>query len=332
MSCWCGLDLSWLWNLLTQIGESVTSWFNNIWGVAQNIINTGQGIFSGLVSFGSILWDAITKAFNTLGSWFYNALKWIHDGIKYFADIFGQWFSHAFQWIGSGLNWIAQQIWGFGRWIYNGLIYVWNLIVNVFYGVWDALRGFFGGIAEAIGSWWKNVVGGLNSWFSNLIVGIRRKLIQAIMADVGIYFGWKSMERLTHASSLKEAGLSLLGLLSAPFVGYLFGNMINGIIPSPSTTPIQLIPEIPPFSYSPPSLAIGLPTEMPYPELGTPPSAPPLTTERGLPYDVTSSISLTFDAMIATRDKTASITTTIDTTLQTDFSASITSTIEYEVS
>jgi hypothetical protein len=325
------LDLGWLWNLLTQIAQSITSWFSNVWSAAQNIVNTGQGIFSGLVSFGSIIWDAITKAFNTLGSWFYNAFKWIYDGVTYWADIFGQWFSHAFQWIGSGLNWIAQQIWSFGQWIYNGLTYVWNLIVNVFTGVWNAITQFFSGIASAIGSWWSGVVGGLNSWFSNLIVGIRRKLIQTIIADVSIYFGWKSMERLTHASGLKEAGLSVLGLLGAPFVGYLFGNMINGIIPSPSTTPIQLIPEIPPFTYIPPSLVIGLPTERPYPELGTPPSAPPLTTERGLPYDVTPNISLKYDATISTCDKTASITTTIDTTLQTDFSASITSTIEYEV-
>jgi hypothetical protein len=326
------LDLGWLWNFLTQIGGTVTSWFNNIWSSAQNIVNTGQGIFSGLMSFGSIIWDAITKAFDTIGKWFWNAFKWIYDGIKYWAEIFGQWFSHAFQWIGSGLNWIAQQIWGFGQWLYNGLIYAWNLIVNMATGVWNAITQFFSGIASGIGSWWSSVVSGLNSWFSNLVVGIRRKLVQTVMADVGIYFGWKSMERLTHASGLKEAGLSLLGLLSAPFVGYLFGNMINGIIPSPSTTPIQLIPEIPPFTYTPPSLAIGYPTERPYPELGTPPSAPPLTTERGLPYDVTSDISLNYDAAISTCDKTASITTTIDTMLQTDFSASITSTVEYEVS
>jgi hypothetical protein len=93
------------------------------------------------------------------------------------------------------------------------------------------------------------------------------------------------MERLTHASGLKEAGLSVLGLLSAPFVGYLFGNMINGIIPSPSTTPIQLIPEIAPFTYTPPTLEILTPTEKPYPYIGTAPS--PITVGAGLPYDLT---------------------------------------------
>jgi hypothetical protein len=193
--------------------------------------------------------------------------------------------STAFSWIGSAFAWIAQQIYNFGVWIYNGLTFIWNWIVNMAIGVWNAITNFFSGIGSAIGSWWGSVVGGLNSWFSNLVVGIRRKLVETIMADVSIFFGWKSMERLTHAKSLKEAGLSVLGLLSAPFVGYLFGNMINGIIPSPSTTPIQLIPEIEPFTYTPPTLEILTPTEKPYPYIGTAPS--PITVGAGLPYDLT---------------------------------------------
>jgi len=333
MSYLMSYDLDWLWRLLGELTDAVISWFQSLWDVTQKIVNTGQGIFTGLVAFGSALWDAITKAFYTLGAWLCDAFKWIYDGIKYWAEIFGQWFSNAFQWIGSGLNWIAQQIWSFGQWIYNGLTYVWDLIVNVFTGVWSVITQFFSGIASAIGSWWSNVVGGLNSWFSNLIVGIRRKLVQTIMTDVSIYFGWKSMERLTHASGLKEAGLSVLGLLSAPFVGYLFGNMINGIIPSPSTTPIQLIPEIPPFSYTPPPLAIGYPTERPYPELGTPPPSPLLTTERGLPYDLTLRMPrpLTYDYTTASTDRSLTMpSTTYDTTLSTTDNSLTTPSITYE--
>jgi hypothetical protein len=92
------------------------------------------------------------------------------------------------------------------------------------------------------------------------------------MADVGIFFGWKAMERLTHANSLKEAGFSLLGLLGAPFVGYLFGSMINGLVPTPSTETIQIIPAISPFTYTPPTLEVETPTA---PGAPTPPPTPP---------------------------------------------------------
>jgi len=298
-------DLSWLWNALKGVTDTIGSWFSSLWSWAQNIVNTGQGIFNGLVAFGSQIWDALCKFGETIGSWFSTAFKWIYDGFCYIADVFGQWVSTAFGWIGSAFSWIAQQIYNFGAWIYNGLTFVWNWIVNMAIGVWNAITQFFSGIASAISSWWGNVVSGLNSWFSNLIVGIRRKLVQTIIADVSIYFGWKSMERLTHASGLKEAGLSVLGLLSAPFVGYLFGNMINGITPSPSTTPIQLIPEIAPFTYTPPTLTIEAPSEKAYPSIGEP--LKPIGYFSGI-NEVTTPIKLTYDVdMFRQQSKALSI-------------------------
>jgi hypothetical protein len=310
-------DLSWLWNLLGGLVDAIISWFLSLWGVTQKIVNTGQGIFTGLVAFGSALWDALIKSFNTIGSWFYNAFKWIYDGFCYIADVFGQWVSTAFGWIGSAFAWVAQQIYNFGMWIYNGLAFIWNWIVNMATGVWNAITQFFGGIASAIGLWWGSVVSGINSWFSNLVIGIRRKIVQTIIADVSIYFGWKSMERLTHASGLKEAGLSVLGLLSAPFVGYLFGNMINGIIPSPSTTPIQLIPEIAPFTYTPPTLEILTPTEKPAPYMGVAPVPP--VVGAGLPYDIALRIPRAPACDYTTKTTDASLTmpsTAYDSTLE----------------
>jgi hypothetical protein len=254
-------DLSWLWNTLQGIVDTIGSWFSSLWSWAQDIVNTGQGIFSGLVAFGSQLWDGMIKAFQGLGKWFYDAFNWIWQGLVGLGETLGSWLSTAYQWITSGLQWIANGIWSFGSWIYNGIAFVWNWIINAYKGVWSAFVNFFGGIASAIGNWWGGVVNTVNSWFTNLVVWFRRKLIQTIMADVGIYFGWKSIERLTHASGLKDAGLSLLGLLGAPFVGYLFGSMINGLIPTPSTETMQIIPSIPLFSYAPPSLEVETPTE-----------------------------------------------------------------------
>jgi hypothetical protein len=296
-------DLSWLWNVLQGVVSTIQSWFNSLWSVTQNITNTGQGIFSGLVAFGSQIWDAICKFAETIGSWFYNAFKWIYDGFCYIANVFGSWVSTAFSWIGSAFAWIAQQIYNFGQWIYNGLTFIWNWIVNAATGVWNAITQFFSGIANAIGSWWGSVVSGINAWFTNLIVGIRNKIVNTIMADVSIYFGWKSMERLTSAPSLKDAGFSILGLVGAPLVGYLFGSIVNGLIPTPSTAPIQLIPEITPFTYSPPSLTIVTPAEKPAPYMGTAP--PPVAVGAGLPYDTTLRMpsAPTYDFTTTTSDR-----------------------------
>jgi hypothetical protein len=155
------------------------------------------------------------------------------------------------------------------------------------------------------------------------------------MADVGIYFGWKSMERLMSASSFKDAGFSILGLISAPFVGYLFGSMVNGLIPTPSTAPMQLIPEITPFTYSPPPLEIQTPMEKPAPYMGVVPAPP--TVGAGLPYDVALRMpgALTCDYTTTTKDASLRMpATACDLTLEsTDTNLTMPAiAYEYEVS
>jgi hypothetical protein len=270
-------DLSWLWTTLQQIVSSIQSWFSNLWTVAQNITNTGQGIFSGLVAFGSQIWDAIIKAFDAIGKWFYNAFNWIWQGLVGLGQTLGGWLSTAFQWLASGIQWVANGIWSLGSWLYNGLVFIWNWIINAIKGVWNALMGIFSGIASAIGSWWSNIVNGVNTWITNLVIGIRNKITKTIIADVSIYFGWKAVDKLIAAKGLKDAGLSVLGLLASPLVGYLFGNIVNGLIPTPSTEPIQLIPTIAPFTYTPPSLTVETPTErIPPTQMPYTPSIPPV--------------------------------------------------------
>jgi hypothetical protein len=311
-------DLSWLWNALFGVASPIISWFNSLWSATSQIVNTGQGIFTGLVAFGSQIWDAICKFAETIGSWFYNAFKWIYDGLSYIADVFGSWMNTAFGWIGSAIAWVAQQIYNFGNWLYNGMVYIWNWIVNTAQAVWGAIGDFFSGVASAIGSWWGSVVNGVNSWFTNLIVGIRNKIVQTLMADVSIYFGWKSMEKLIGASSLKDAGFGFMGLLGSPFMGYIFANIVNGLIPTPSTTPMQLIPSIAPFTYSPPSLSIVTPTEKPTPYMGVTPTPP--VVGAGLPYDIALRVfgAPTYDYTTSSTDASLTAPSTVyDATLET---------------
>jgi hypothetical protein len=306
-------DLSWVWETLTSICDTIASWFESLWeDVTSKIVNTGQGIFSGLTSLGSIIWDALVKFAETIGSWFYNALKWIYDGFCFVANVFGEWVSYAFQWVGSGLNWIAQQLYNFGNWLYNGLVFIWNWIVNTATGIWNAIVSWFSGIATAIGNWWGSVTTSINAWFTNILKGIRQKMLQTVVADVGIYFGWKSVERLTQAKSLSDGVFGLFGMIASPFAGYLFGSIIDGLIPIASTEPFELIPTVGGFSYTPPSMTVEKPTEPTKPDMGTPPSAPPRVTERGLPLDTEASMTSTYDTTTSTKDKEAGLTTVVE--------------------
>jgi hypothetical protein len=281
-----GWDLGWFFGILQTIVQNLADFISSLSPSLEGIVNTGQGLFAGLSALGSAIWDAILKAFSTIGEWVYKAFEWIKKGLETAFLTLGQWIATAYTWLAGGIQWIASGIWSFGNWLYNSFKYIWNWLVNAIKGVWTAICNFFSGIATAIGTWWSNVTSGINSWFTSLVTSIRNKLVETIMADVSIYFGWKSMDRLISAKSVKDAIFSILGLVGSPLIAYLFGNIINGLIPTPSTTPIQLIPEIPMFSYTPPSLEVATPTEP------TPPTAPPSPPAYGFYPTLEESMSI----------------------------------------
>jgi hypothetical protein len=328
-------DLSWLWNTINNIVGTIQSWFQSLWTVAESIVNTGQGIFSGLIAFGSQLWDAFIKGLSAFGEWLYKQFQWIYDGIKYWVDVFGTWISNAISWIGSGISWIAQQIYNFGNWLYNGLVYIWNWIVNTVTGLWNALVSWFSGLANAISSWWASVIGGVNLWFTNLLKGFRQKIVQTIMADITITGAWKAGERILASRKLSDIGYGLIGIMVSPIVGALIGEIVNAVVPMPSTPIYPLIPDINPLAYTPPSLEIVTPTEKPAPYMGMTPTPPAVGA--GLPYDVLLRIPTapTYDYTTATKDASLTMpSTAYDLTLEsTDGNLTMpTIAYEYEVS
>ena len=294
-------DLQWLWNTFTGLVGSVQNWFNSLWTQIQNIGNTGQGIFAGLVNLASSLWDAITKFADTFGNWVSDAFSWIYTGITTFARDFGQWFATAFSYIQNGFQWVASQIYSFGQWIYNSVYSLWEWWMNILYGLYTALAGFFSGIATAVGNWWSNVASGINSYFTNLFTGIRSKIVNTIIADVSLYYGWKCVERITQLNSAKDLLYGLSGMLIAPFAGAIFGSIVDGLLPTPSTEPIPIVPQISPFSFTPPSLSITPPTRPTAPS----PIYPPTTgvIGLGLPYDINLRIpSISYDKTLSSKD------------------------------
>lgn len=262
-----------LWNIINQALSLIQSFFQSLWSTISSIQNTGQGVFAGLSALGSAIWDALIKITQNIASAITSAFTTFAEGLKNLADILGGWLSTMGQWLSAGLQWVANAVWSFGSWIYCALTFVWDFVVNVVSGVWSAITSFFSGFQSAIGQWWASVSSSVNAWFTNFVLGIRRKLIQTIMTDISIYFGWKSIERMVKAKDFKTMGLSTIGLLASPLVGYLFGSMVNGLVPTPSTEPIELIPSIPMFEYSPPALTITRPSER-VPIEAVPPSYP----------------------------------------------------------
>lgn len=276
-------DLSWLWDAITSIVLSMQTWFLGLWSVVQYIMNTGQGIFLGLIAFGVQLWDAITKGLGKLGEWFADAYKKIKEGLEGLADTLGQWLSNAFQWIGSAIGYVAQQIYNFGSWIWNTLSWIWDLIRNAIIGLWNWITETLSGIANAVSSWWTNVIYGVNTWFTNILKVFRQKIVTTIMADISIAGMWKAGERILNPNSLKDIGYGVLGILLSPFIGYTIGRIVDAIVPLPSTEPYPLIPDITGFTYTPPQLTIERPTGISAPSIGVPPTPP--TAGIGLPYD-----------------------------------------------
>lgn len=264
-----------LWNAIQQVTSNILNFFTGIQDAVNAITNTGQGIFAGLSSVGSFIWKAITD----FGNWLYQGLlgfaEWIYNGIKWIADRIWEALQNAYNWLASGITWLGNQIYAFGNWIYNGIIWLWNTVVNIVVGAFNWIMERLKDIWEVLGAWYGSIVDYVNAWYSNLMVTFRRKLKLMILADVSIYGIWKSMETMTTARSFREIPLAFGKALAMPIFGALVAEMVDAIVPMPSTSSIELVPKIPwgEFKYTP--LSISLPAEKPAP---TTPAIPTLPT------------------------------------------------------
>ena len=304
-------DMGWLWNTLQSISESINEWFGDIWTQATNISNTGQGIYMGLVAFGSQIWDALVKFAEIFGEWFKKAFKYIREGLENLGETLGAWIGDAFKTVGAAISWIANQIYNFGNWLYNSLKFGVNWIMNALTAAWEGIVNFFSGVSNALGTWWGTVTTTVNTWWTDLIKGFRNKIRDTIIADFTIMGAFKGMERFWSAQSVKDVGFGIMGLVASPIAGYFAGRIIDAVIPIPTTEVYPLIPTIGGFEYTPPLITIPTPTEPTKPTL--PPESPPIYPYTPV-YQFYNVIETHYDhKWIAVKDKTAEITTTYET-------------------
>lgn len=298
-------DLSWLWNLLNSIASTLNTWFATIWTQVINIANTGQGVFAGLVAFGSQLWDGLTKFAVTVGEAFENAYNYLKSGLENFGNVFGQWVNSAFTFLAQGVTWLGSQLYNIGYWLYDTLAYVWQHTVNTVVALWNNLTTWFSGVATSISSWWGSVTTAINTWWTNIITTFRNKMIQSVTASLAITIAWKSAERFFSMSKMSDLGYGMVGILTAPIVGRLVGEIVDAVVPIPSSATYPLIPSLPAFGYTPPTLSVSAPTPPTPPTptvVGAPAGAFTGLSEKALP------ISLSVDySVMAGQDRSLSI-------------------------
>jgi len=254
------IDFTLLWQAINGVVEAIQNFFQNIWQQVSNIVNAGQGLFAGLVSFGSFLWDSIqkfgewiwkaaTEAFGQLGEHLVRAFEYIRSAFYAFGEWIHRSILDAAKNLSEGFELIRKQIENIGSWIIQALITAWNVLYKT-----------FSGLAQALQDWWSNVSNTVNQWWTNTMLGVRKKLKQSIGASLGISLAWKSaekfIEKVSEGGNIRGMFASLLGIPASLFVGYATAEFIDALIPNPSTAVFPLLPTLPSFTYTPPAFEV----------------------------------------------------------------------------
>jgi hypothetical protein len=190
------------------------------------------------VNFGGWLYQGLVDSFNSI----YNGIKWLADQLRRGYEAIATYFYNAFTFIGQNLYSIGQWLWagiqGFANQVINGLAYIgkhiYDFFTNIGTTLYNAITGFKASIDE---------------WFFNIISKFREKIKSSIMFSVTTHIAWKSMENIPEGKFLG----GFLGLIASPIFGYIMSEVIDSLLPSPST-PISPIPTIP--SVTMPSLVL----------------------------------------------------------------------------
>jgi len=262
-----GIDFSGLLAAFNQIAVNINTFFAGIFNSVTQVANTGQGIYSGLVNFGGWIYQGLKDAFMSI----YNGLAWV--GNQFFAayQVVASAFGNAINFIGTNIYNFGQWVWagiqGFANMIANGVIYIANQIYNFLVGAWNTIYTAIIGFQTT-----------LNNWWGGLMVSIRNKIKASIIFSLTTHIAWASAEgipqRLMSSKTPEEMGVGMLGALAgicfAPIPGVLLAEMLDFILPTPTTTYSPITPPLPSISLTPPTLE----PQAPAPSTPTTPGVP----------------------------------------------------------
>jgi len=262
-----------LWNWLQGVTTQISNFFSQLWTQAQNIVNTGQGIFLGLSQIGSSIWDAL----RWVGAQIYNAFaelikigEYVYNALRNFGEWIWKTFSNIPNAIYSGL-----------QWIYNGLLWAGKQIMKALERIYNWLVDFWNNIVDNVSSWYEGWRSAVNAWWTNIWLVFRQKLKRAITANIAIPLIWKSAESIKDKGIIKGGATFFASLFIAPIAGYASAEIIDALIPTPSTANFELLPPLSMPKMTPPQLVIPEVEEKPAPE-----KVPIPSIGYGLPYDI----------------------------------------------
>jgi len=251
-------------NAIINVWQSIVQ---ALGGNLSQISNTGQGVFAGIIGFGQVLqgvikyWtDNFTQALNQL-------LKPLRDAI----NTLGGWLYSALQplWIAfeNAVTHIGNQIYNIGQWLWNSAQYIISVAWDILQDIWNAIMTIFEAVASSVWNWVNSVGNTINLWWTNLMKGFRAKLKETIVADLTVTIMWKQFEKIGEDFSLRQLGKALLTPIAVYTLTSIVVNMLDAMIPTPSTNPVTLIPTLPSLSVSLPRWTTNVRTPPPNPIL-----------------------------------------------------------------
>lgn len=180
-----------------------------------------KGVWNAAVDYFKKIWDGITKAFASVGTWFSNIFTQAWNGIK------NAW-SSVTSWFGSVWQGITNTFSGVGTWFSNTFSAAWTAIKNVFSGwgtffsgLWNTIKTTFSSlgtsISNAIGGAVKSGINGVISMIQNTInraIDLINGAIGLINKLPGVSVGRisrLSLPRLAKGGIVDEATIAMIG-------------------------------------------------------------------------------------------------------------------------
>jgi len=225
-----------IWNLLNQAISVINQFFSDLASIFGNISNTGQGIVAGLTSFGSFLWDGLTKFADSIKVLWTPLIPTLND-FNNFINNLGNLLYNAFT------N-IADAIFRFNEWIFNGLVWLGLQIVNVFEDVINYFMSLLTSLWNQLNAWFSEISATTNAWFTDLALRFRRKIQQLLVTEPAYYAFEHSFKKFVDEPSVK----GLVRIVVTPIIGAIGGSLmatfLDSLTPNPFTTPLTILPAL----------------------------------------------------------------------------------------